>query len=325
MVVTLLFRTLLGLTSFLFCVTIVEYRQLIYDTEYTSRMAAEALKASLAGIKDVIMDTNQEPNILSYISETVINGPVCYEGDRARYVPLKGGSYFFALNLYNSEAIIPRVLQTIAEVCFFLGYSNCHISIYENRSSDRTSNLLRYATDFFEDLGFASIIILSERTGKDPASHNSKDRIEILAGYRNRALAPMYKLKTLPHHLVFLNDVWLCPEQIFELLHQHVFRQAEQSCGMDWFDQEPVFWDNWAGRTMRGDLFYEAQQPHGTMDKIAEQYLFETEPDIRRAWQVGMPFQVYSCWNGVTVLNPATLVASNITFRRSRVALDECN
>lgn len=38
----------------------------------------------------------------------------------------------------------------------------------------------------------------------------------------------------LPTDLLFVNDIFLCPTDILELLHQRRFQSASASCGLDW-------------------------------------------------------------------------------------------
>ena len=48
--------------------------------------------------------------------------------------------FFFALNLFNSQLVVPTLFSTLLSVAALLGPGNVHISIFENGSTDHTSS-----------------------------------------------------------------------------------------------------------------------------------------------------------------------------------------
>lgn len=201
----------------------------------------------------------------------------------------------------------------------------------------------------------------------------------------------------LPTDLIFINDVFVCPTDILELLHQRRFQGASATCGMDWrkapeggmwgwlegwLGDNYRFYDSqslpslslsslvgkgeptlliesshelsflhladWVTRSMEGwplrprvDVFGELR------DGVRELFLWDqrSSSSLNR-FRAGLPTPVYSCWNGVIVLNarpflpsstltPTTSTSSpssqdklagghDIHFRNGRTSIGEC-
>ena len=124
--------------------------------------------------------------------------------------------------------------------------------------------------------------------------------------------------------IIFINDVAACPDDLLELIHQHKFQQADMVCAMDWLYNAPpedeeegkatvTFYDIWVSRAINGDIFFDI--PPETASWEHSSVLFPTEP-VAQAWfKAGLPFQVFSCWNGAVVFKAAPLVDGLVGFR----------
>lgn len=64
----------------------------------------------------------------------------------------------------------------------------------------------------------------------------------------------------LPTDLIFINDVFVCPTDILELLHQRRVQDADATCGMDWTSSpRGAIW-GWMAGWMGGSYrFYDSQ------------------------------------------------------------------
>lgn len=90
------------------------------------------------------------------------------------------------------------------------------------------------------------------------ADFRSLGPISQLSVYRNLALAPVNG--TAPNGLpfeevIFVNDVFVCPRDALELIHQRRVQNAHATCAVDWRATRPTFrrlgfnsvkmYDNW--------------------------------------------------------------------------------
>ena len=126
--------------------------------------------------------------------------------------------------------------------------------------------------------------------------------------------------------IIFINDVAACPDDLLELIHQHKFQQADMVCAMDWLYNAPpeeeeekegkatvTFYDIWVSRAINGDIFFDI--PPETASWEHSSVLFPTEPVAQARFKAGLPFQVFSCWNGAVVFKAARLVDGLVGFR----------
>ncbi|BGP55944.1 hypothetical protein JCM8202_004289 [Rhodotorula sphaerocarpa] len=245
-----------------------------------------------------------------------------------RYAPLREvgpsaarqGRTLLALNLYNSQDLLPALSQTLLSVAEYLGPSSVYVSIFENGSTDQTTVMLAHLAAALTAFGVEHTIV------SDPRKTDWKavDRIDQLAVYRNVAIEPM---RANPDagwgDVVFINDVYVCPGDVLELLFQRKAQQADAACGMDWratkgwghrWRDGVKFYDNWVSRSIRGgmlrarvDAFAELRNGIDELwDQPGEEY-------SRQRFQQGLPVPVYSCWNGMLSLTaePFTSTASS--------------
>lgn len=169
------------------------------------------------------------------------------------------GRTLLALNLYNSEAVIPSLAHALLRVAAFLGPDNVHVSIFENGSTDRTVAALAHLARALSALG-ADHDVLSDARHTD---WNKVDRIDQLAVYRNVALAPLTTTTTNGTaftDVVFVNDVFTCPGDVLELLFQRRVQSADAACGMDWrANKGPGHW--WRDSVVYYDSWYVPDPP----------------------------------------------------------------
>ncbi|GAA5856697.1 hypothetical protein JCM9279_000306 [Rhodotorula babjevae] len=214
-----------------------------------------------------------------------------------------------ALNLYNSELVIPALSHALLAVAAFLGPHNVHISIFENGSTDRTTSALAHLARALSALGADHDVVSDPRT----TDWKKVDRIDQLAVFRNVALAPLHGANATFSDVVFINDVFACPGDVLELLFQRRAQGADAACAMDWrankgpghwWRDSILYYDSWVGRSLSGqmmrprtDIF---QEWHDGVDG-----LFNAEGDeaSKARFVRGLPTPVYSCWNGMLALD----------------------
>ena len=237
--------------------------------------------------------------------------------------PSKQQKYFFALNLKNCTSLLPTLLGSVVEAIRFLGPEHCVLSIIEGHSDDGTPEILSALQPNLESLGIATFFSSSDI---NPVSEGN-DRIAQLAALRNLALAPLvqnahaYALETIETTVVFVNDVALCHEDILEVIHQRHIQSADMICAMDWIFGGSSFYDVWVSRGINGDQFFEIPQDGG-WDFASN--LFWNAPRTRRRLDLKLPFQVFSCWNGMTAFTASPLLKQQIEFRSSLPDGKEC-
>ena len=227
--------------------------------------------------------------------------------------------YFFALDLWQVEELLPTLLSALYETIAFLGPENCVVSIVEGRSIDGTIDILRDFKNVLEEIGTKYHLTHNSIDPKDPEN----DRIASLSGLRNQALRPLVdhpKDHALDTIVTFINDIWTCAEDILEMLHQHVTQGADQMCGMDWFEADS-FYDTWIARGMNGDTFFEISQD---AQWTYAYNMFWNDKGVRERFDKMKPFQVFSCWNGITTLNAQPFLKKLVKFHRAEAEKGEC-
>ncbi|KAH6594574.1 hypothetical protein BASA50_006524 [Batrachochytrium salamandrivorans] len=195
--------------------------------------------------------------------------------------------YFVALNFHNSEQVLPTIIQGLLRLADFLGPDRLYISVFENGSTDNTKALLHMLEDILTHAGIMSTIILSDEI----SDYRKLNRIELLAGY-----------------------LYYCLDDILELLYQAHMQQADITCGFDYWERTDKFYDTWVARTMSGNMFRE----------YFYQGTFVYDPEARSRYELGLPVQIYSCWNGMVVLNSEPFYKHHVRFRRGNQTSGEC-
>lgn len=233
----------------------------------------------------------------------------------SRYDHLGQYRVFIAMNLFNNEDVLPDFLHQFMFFISKLDYKHCFISIYENGSSDNTKAFLSLLKLFLTAMQIPHAIH-STNISKPKDVH----RIAYLANVRNEALKPFWEHPEREKFLrvVFLNDVYFCAEDFWELLYQSVGQDADMTCGLDYDRGDshhgPGFYDSWIDRDLQGHPF--SKWPFDNF--IRNSY-------ARRLLQSGKPFQVACCWNGGAILHPGPFLNHSIRFRMARVEENECS
>ncbi|KAM0754879.1 hypothetical protein T439DRAFT_124014 [Meredithblackwellia eburnea MCA 4105] len=242
-------------------------------------------------------------------------------------------NYFVAINLHSSASVLPALIHALHALLWSLGPERFTISIFENGSADETPAQLFIFSKLLDRMGVGYTIVSSDKA----TSKKVGTRIAQLVDVRNLALAPLYE--ALPgtwDRVLFLNDVHLCEAELKELLLQHEVQEADMSCGMDYKElkikelkewemkDRTLFYDLWIARDMAGLPFYKIKWPTG--DWVLPS-LPLPHSDSRGLFHNLLPFQVYSCFNGVTVLDAALFHPPySIRFRshNGTEAISEC-
>ncbi|OMJ27413.1 Alpha-1,3-mannosyltransferase CMT1 [Smittium culicis] len=224
--------------------------------------------------------------------------------------------YFFSMNLYNNEEVLPYIIEECMLLFKFLGPENIFLSIYENGSFDKTKNILIEFKSFLNDLDLRHKIVY-DYSVRPKIFH----RIEYLAKIRNKALEPLEseeKLGRVYDKIVFMNDIFFCHYDILELLYQSDYQKSDVTCPLDYFingrNPRILFRDRWIARDLYGNDF------RGNINNLVSH-----EPSTER-YNERLPFQVQCSWNGVAIINSAPFYGKNpIRFRRSVINSDECS
>ena len=235
--------------------------------------------------------------------------------------------YFFALNLHQRASLLPSLFGAIIETMRFLGPQNCALSVIEGRSDDGTFEILLSLREEIECMGAKYYFNTADIDPPAADRIRSGDRVKALAELRNQALQPLMDCyhkgsSTDGTTIIFLNDVAICSEDILELVHQRHYQKADMTCGMDWtyVGSDPTFYDVWIARGMNGDTFFEIPED-GSWDS-AWNIFWNNPTALERVW-AGMPFQVFSCWNGAAAFTAKPFLENQIRFRSTREH-DEC-
>ena len=221
--------------------------------------------------------------------------------------------YIFTVDLYQALPVLPTLLGSIIQTIRFLGPKQCAVSFVEGRSTDGTYQILAALQDELERLGAVFYM-----TTSDVSPHDEKqDRFEGLAFLRNLALAPLVMDKarfSADAQVIFLNDIYLCPHDILELLYQQKMQHATMTCGMDWSHSGAIFYDIYVARSIVGETFWQIAQDGGWH---FSGNLFWADRTTRAKYRNHQPFQVYACWNGGAVISAEPILERRIKFRRN--------
>ena len=219
---------------------------------------------------------------------------VCKDVDHDRYTKLKKLKWYVAINLHNSEDVIPFLTINIQKLIEF--NPNLFLSIYESGSSDKTKPMLKKLK---ESLNIRHEIVLGNEylTG-------DMNRIDFLVDKRNKALKFISKDYD---SILFINDIFFCINDILELEYQRILNSAGIVGGMDYeFDEnndEFVFHDTWVAIDMNGyHLNKDLSQPMSSfMSKMS--------------WLNQVPLQVLCVFNGMVAIDIEPFL-NGLEFRR---------
>ena len=86
------------------------------------------------------------------------------EEDERVYKPLRDqGPYLFALNLWNNQKVLPTIARTLLDLSDFLGPNSTHISIFENGSTDNTTQVMAHFAAALTARGVGHTIVSDPR------------------------------------------------------------------------------------------------------------------------------------------------------------------
>lgn len=208
------------------------------------------------------LDTRLSSTSLNFTAPSTLSCPVI---PSFRYSHLLQNTQarrtLIAINLFNSQLVIPTLFRTIISLASFLPPSSLHVSIFENGSEDGTHLAMAHLAAALTALGVPHDITSDPRT----TDWAHVDRIEQLAVFRNVVLdqaihgrvegRDMQEFSTV----VFINDVFACPSDVLELMHQRIAQDAHAACGLDWVAKKPIiplpFLKGSGGATVRPQLF----------------------------------------------------------------------
>lgn len=142
---------------------------------------------------------------------------------------------------------------------------------------------------------------------------------------RNDAMAPLYaSIKRNGRALapdgepytavIYYNDVYLSALHYLEILHQHVMKNSDMTCG--WDHAGAALYDGWTSRTIEsGDLFSPFPVPEEDRDKPFK--MFPTAFRSKVRYDSRLPLQAFTAWNGIVAVDPVVFEEPyNVRFRR---------
>lgn len=201
--------------------------------------------------------------------------------------PLK---VFIASNLYNSQEVLPSYTSSLKALIGQLGPDNVFVSVYESHSKDRTKEMLAQLDTDLAQLNVPRRILSDDRAVRMNKSSPVQDRIQFLAEVRNVAMQPLLdpsSANTTFTHVLWINDITFTSQDALELLHTNNARY-DQVCASDFIGNG--FYDTWVTRDSEGN----------TLKRVWP--YFKRWQDVE-AMREGRPFEVNSCWNGMTAFD----------------------
>jgi hypothetical protein len=221
------------------------------------------------------------------------------------YLPkVREKKYFICANLYNNENIMDTWTSEMLKLVKYVGEENVFISIVENGdSTDRTRDKLIEFEAVLNSNKIRNKIVTSKLIDK-----KLYERINFLVRLRNEVLKPieMLEWKHEEFLVIFFNDIIYKWKDIVKLIMTNEM-EYDISCGLDFYHR---FYDTWVSRDLDGNRFKKLF-PY-FVDYKSQERLLE-----------GKPVRVFSCWNGVAVINPVPL--KKLKFRAGEAVIEsEC-
>lgn len=216
--------------------------------------------------------------------------------------------YFICANLFNNELILDDWTSEMLKLVYYLGKENVYISILENGdSTDSTSLKLNSFRSTLDNLEIKNKILTSKIYHKTTFT-----RITFLVELRNRVLDPIYSDIDWMFEdflIIYFNDIIYKWQDIVKLISTNDMKY-DIACGLDFYY---VFYDRWVSRDLDGRQIRN-YFPY-FIDTTAQQQVLNEDP-----------VRVFSCWNGVSVLNPEPFKNfSKFKFRANKsIMQSEC-
>ncbi|KAI8354736.1 cryptococcal mannosyltransferase 1-domain-containing protein [Mortierella sp. GBAus27b] len=291
------------------------------------------------------VSTTLEPHLLYFLnndnldpslySETATDPPTSPQGNQP-------SRYLFALVVQDSEMVMADLLTRILEAIAVLGPDNCHLSIVDYGSTDKTGEMLGLLEQFLDQYNLGDMQTRLQRR-QEPESTRpqrlsytfttivSKQAVpENSAWVKQLAVRAPFDLNQLSEavakvikdkkegnghdgkalqfdEVVILDPVVTCAEDILELIFQRRLQGADLTCGMDIDIQtspngEQTIYDSSITRDMLG------QRLHKNMESPKE---FSTDSETQTRFEKRLPFQVEACWSGGVVVRASSLFSTS--------------
>nr|CAG8487986.1 3350_t:CDS:2 [Entrophospora candida] len=194
---------------------------------------------------------------------------------------------FIAANFYNNEDILYDFNEQLLKLIQILKPENVYVSIFEN--------------------GVANTIIT------DDNSKRYDRRIPYMANLRNEVLKPLLSLS----QPMKVSD-------ILTLLETNNYNY-DAVCAMDYYW---TFYDTFATRELPLPFSYSSEPSSLNVSDSypwppTSYYPYFYNPTVQQQIYNGEPVQVFSCWNGVVVMNAEPFVKHNVRFRALMPLLEE--
>lgn len=211
---------------------------------------------------------------------------------------LSGKKYFIAALLKDNGNIMANWTGELLKTIDSLGDANVFVSIVENGDSqDDTRRHLDILRTLLQKQSIRHSIIVEKVVQRD-----EKDRIELLSELRNKAIEPLYSITEWDPKMtrvLFLNDIWFKSFDLVELLTTNS-GEYDIACALDFYVR---FYDSWVTRDLTGT-------------EIMPSFPYFNDATAKEQQRHGKPVRVFSCWNGVAVLQ-AEPFFKKVAFRTS--------
>ncbi|WAR55047.1 hypothetical protein PtB15_4B666 [Puccinia triticina] len=190
-----------------------------------------------------------------------------------------------ALNLHSSQQVLPVITNPILTSLRYLGAENVYV---------------------LEETIWMGV-----------------DRIKLLSEYHNQALLAFDNADRALDglsNLVFIDDVFLCAQDILELLWQHPLPPDDARL------HSVVFYNSWVTRSLTGktlrpwlQILTEYKDGYAAICGAKESKVFQAR------FHNVLPVPVYLCWNDIVALAPAPFRGpEGLTFRAANRLTNEC-
>lgn len=219
-----------------------------------------------------------------------VNVPPSANSTSAR--PMK---VFIVSNLYNNEYILPTYTSSLNNFIHTLGTENVFVSIYESHSTDCTKSMLAQLDRDLHQINVSRRILLDDRATRKGKLSAVSDRVDFLANVRNTAMQPLVEASVQFTHVLWINGIVFTTQDALNLLRTNN-GHYDQACAMDFIGNG--FYDTWLTRDTHGDTL-KRQWPYLKSGKDVD------------AMRHGKPFEVNSCWNGISAFDAKWFYPSN--------------
>lgn len=225
--------------------------------------------------------------------------------------------YIFALHTHDDLDNLPTIMGSVVEVARYLGPPACLVSVIDHGSTDGTYELLYALQSELEVVGLRMHLMLNTSAAPGLEESPSPDVLLVSDPREGVFLHDDAVLDEDHGTFVFMDNALACPEDILELIYQRRCQQAAMTCAMDWTIDggRPAFRSVRSARDISGQTFHRV---HNDDIHREARDLFWSTPSSRTAFEQMVPFQVYSCFNGLSVVS-AKAVYGNRTRSRGPV------